>query len=225
MGRRRAFQSLENGGGAACEEKKKTRYYKPPCPKLATPPRSSDGVYTSMWTLVGLVRTMALQRISLLLLLMTVALCWAKDPLSCPPKSGEMIVQVGGSVVMPCMFNWLGSMPESRRALWQKKSEHGSSLVVHVRDMGTENVNQDKEFSGRTSLPADWFEKKDLSLTLTQVSMSDAGDYECHVVTQRPHASNVCMDFKLTVTSDAAEATTIPCILLLMGLAFVPLFS
>eukprot|EP00061_Rhincodon_typus_P013321 g39627.t1 len=93
-------------------------------------------------------------------------------------------------------------MPESRRALWQKKSEHGSSLVVHVRDMGTENVNQDKEFSGRTSLPADWFEKKDLSLTLTQVSMSDAGDYECHVVTQRPHASNVCMDFKLTVTSD-----------------------
>ncbi|GCC17364.1 hypothetical protein chiPu_0022277, partial [Chiloscyllium punctatum] len=101
---------------------------------------------------------------------------------------------------MPCTFNWTGSAPETRRALWQKKAEHGSSLVVHVHEMNRENLGQDREFTGRTSLLANWFEAKDVSLRLTHLSLNDTGDYECHVITQRPPASSLCTDVKLTVT-------------------------
>ncbi|XP_078390009.1 V-set domain-containing T-cell activation inhibitor 1-like [Cetorhinus maximus] len=165
------------------------------------------------------------RRILLLLLLMTVTLSSAKTLLQCSGQLEELTGHVGGSVLMPCSFNWTGVMPELHRVVWQKRIEGGQPLVAHERELLEENKSQDREFAGRTSLAANWFEKREASLTLSRVSMNDTGLYQCHIVTQRPHSSAICADIRLTVSPDTAEATTVPSLFLLAGLVLVPLFS
>ncbi|XP_067828258.1 V-set domain-containing T-cell activation inhibitor 1-like [Heptranchias perlo] len=168
---------------------------------------------------------MAVGRVLLLVLLMIVTLTSAKNSLQCTRQADELTVTNGGSVFLPCSFNWTGPSPEVCRVVWKKEVKGGDPLVVHTRDRKTENKNQGSEFVGRTALAADWFERRDAALNLTGVSVRDTGTYECHIVTQRPHNSENCAAVTLSVATDAAEITTLPSMLLIAGLALVPFFS
>ncbi|XP_072349274.1 paired immunoglobulin-like type 2 receptor alpha [Scyliorhinus torazame] len=111
-----------------------------------------------------------------------------------------MTVPSGSAAALLCSFNWTGRLPEVRQVAWHKSTEGTPSLVVHTRDLFQENKNQDKEFAGRTYLAASWFEKRDASLNLSNISINDTGLYQCQISTERPKASGVCADIKLTVT-------------------------
>ncbi|XP_062904813.1 uncharacterized protein LOC134346907 isoform X2 [Mobula hypostoma] len=161
---------------------------------------------------------MAAPRVLLLLLLMTLTFSSAKARIQCNKHKEDIDAVSGSWVLLPCQFNWTGVVPEVQRAVWQK-----DSMVVHNTDP-QQQKHQDRMYADRTSVAANWFEKKDPSLNLTGLTVNDTGIYECRVNTDRPQSFDTCATIKLTVT-DAAGAVFGPTILLFIGLALGTFFS
>ncbi|XP_059831133.1 uncharacterized protein LOC132396980 [Hypanus sabinus] len=162
---------------------------------------------------------MAAPRVLLLLLLMTLTFSSAKAGLQCNNKQKEDIdVPSGSWVLLPCQFNWTGVVPEVKRATWQK--DH---VVVHDTNP-QEQKKQDRMYADRTSMAANWFDKREPLLNLTGLTLNDTGTYQCRVNTNRPQFSSICNTIKLTVT-DAASVVFGPSVLLFIGLALGSFFS
>uniref|UniRef100_A0A672ZCC5 Ig-like domain-containing protein n=1 Tax=Sphaeramia orbicularis TaxID=375764 RepID=A0A672ZCC5_9TELE len=92
-----------------------------------------------------------------------------------------VVALLGADVVLPCHL-------EPADDLTSKSLEWGrldlEPRFVHVRHSGQDLQNQNLGFKGRTSLSTEKLKRGDLSLTLSDVKLSDNGTYRCYMVSE-----------------------------------------
>ncbi|PWA13800.1 hypothetical protein CCH79_00016917 [Gambusia affinis] len=90
---------------------------------------------------------------------------------------------IGKSVLLPCS----STSPSKTDVLWR---DGNNNVVLNIKD-NTENLNyQDKSYKGRVSSFPTEYQKKNYSITLQNLQLEDAGNYECIVVIDGEETTN-----------------------------------
>ncbi|XP_043987590.1 uncharacterized protein LOC122839737 isoform X3 [Gambusia affinis] len=87
-------------------------------------------------------------------------------------------VQWAQSVVLPCQYDQ--PLEEMVTVKWSRLDLNLST--VHQRREGDDLESQNQLFKGRTSMRADAFDSGDFSLTLSELQLSDSGNYICSII-------------------------------------------
>ncbi|KAM4677955.1 butyrophilin subfamily 3 member A2-like [Discoglossus pictus] len=124
----------------------------------------------------------------------------------CPCPHNEITAFLGETAILPCHFTYKLEGSERCKVTWEKKLETGGKVLVHCQYDADEVVIQNEDYVGRTSLPPKWAEIGQYSLTLRNVTASDAG-YYIFWVTQLHEESNnsMCCEVTLKVESKMTE--------------------
>ncbi|XP_071227509.1 butyrophilin subfamily 1 member A1-like isoform X4 [Salvelinus alpinus] len=88
---------------------------------------------------------------------------------------------VGGDVILPCFLRPTRSAVEES-VEWQRPVLEPKEVHLY-RDRSDDNVLQNPSYSGRTSLFSEELKNGNVSLKLTNVKHSDAGNYTCYIPT------------------------------------------
>ncbi|XP_031649863.1 butyrophilin subfamily 1 member A1 isoform X2 [Oncorhynchus kisutch] len=88
---------------------------------------------------------------------------------------------VGGDVILPCFLRPTTSAVEES-VEWQRPVLEPKEVHLY-RDRSDDNVIQYPSYSGRTSLFREELKNGNVSLKLTNVKLSDAGNYTCYIPT------------------------------------------
>ncbi|KAM9431488.1 butyrophilin-like protein 8 isoform 2-T2 [Salvelinus alpinus] len=88
---------------------------------------------------------------------------------------------VGGDVILPCFLRPSRSAVEES-VEWQRPVLEPKEVHLY-RDRGDDNVLQNPSYIGRTSLFSEELKNGNVSLKLTNVKLSDAGNYTCYTPT------------------------------------------
>ncbi|XP_038864446.1 myelin-oligodendrocyte glycoprotein-like isoform X2 [Salvelinus namaycush] len=88
---------------------------------------------------------------------------------------------VGGDVILPCFLRPTRSAVEES-VEWQRPVLEPKEVHLY-QDRGDDNVLQNPSYSGRTSLFSEELKNGNISLKLTNVKLSDAGNYTCYIPT------------------------------------------
>ncbi|KAL7857500.1 hypothetical protein SRHO_G00163990 [Serrasalmus rhombeus] len=96
--------------------------------------------------------------------------------------SGPLIVELGGSVMLPCYVE----APIPLEALEVEWKRADSGTLVHLfLDRASHPESQDQAYSGRASFFTEEVERGNFSLLLTNLTTKDAGIYKCTVYRQQ----------------------------------------
>ncbi|XP_014880900.1 matrix-remodeling-associated protein 8-like [Poecilia latipinna] len=87
-------------------------------------------------------------------------------------------VQWVQSVVLPCQYSQ--PLEEMVTVKWRRLDLKPD--IVHQRREGDNLESQNEIFKGRTSMRADAFDSGDFSLTLSELQLSDNGNYTCSMI-------------------------------------------
>uniref|UniRef100_A0A3B3XVM5 Ig-like domain-containing protein n=1 Tax=Poecilia mexicana TaxID=48701 RepID=A0A3B3XVM5_9TELE len=85
-------------------------------------------------------------------------------------------VQWVQSVVLPCQYSQ--PLEEMVTVKWRRLDLNPD--IVHQRREGDDLESQNELFKGRTSMRPDAFDSSDFSLTLSELQLSDSGNYTCN---------------------------------------------
>ncbi|XP_063077554.1 butyrophilin subfamily 1 member A1-like [Engraulis encrasicolus] len=95
---------------------------------------------------------------------------------------GHVLHAVAGEdLVLPCTLKPSISA-EGMTVEWFRLNYHTAKPLVHLyKDYRAQNDNQIQSYKGRTSLFQDDLKNGNVSLKLSQVQLSDEGDYKCYI--------------------------------------------
>ncbi|XP_053575461.1 myelin-oligodendrocyte glycoprotein-like [Bombina bombina] len=124
-----------------------------------------------------------------------------KKSCSCPHET--VTAPLGGTVTFKCPITWEPGETKTLQVSWLKKLKSDGEVQVHCQNGGDEEVTQNEDYIGRTSLCENWVKDVNGALTLTNVKISDAGDYICFVTHLAEDIKRtMCCEVALKVESD-----------------------
>ncbi|KAL4007386.1 hypothetical protein ACER0C_001238 [Sarotherodon galilaeus] len=107
----------------------------------------------------------------------------------------EVVVDEGEDAALPCRSITAGQRVKS--ACWRRDGEV-------VLELNPPQVTDGNGFESRVSIPSDWYQRGDLSLTIKRVQLRDRGVYFCDVDKTERHGSAV----RLRVREIVSESLT-----------------
>ncbi|XP_071227506.1 butyrophilin subfamily 1 member A1-like isoform X1 [Salvelinus alpinus] len=111
---------------------------------------------------------------------------------------------VGGDVILPCFLRPTRSAVEES-VEWQRPVLEPKEVHLY-RDRSDDNVLQNPSYSGRTSLFSEELKNGNVSLKLTNVKHSDAGNYTCYIPTLGHQKTTI----ELYVGEDGTPSSSLP---------------
>uniref|UniRef100_A0A669EPT9 Ig-like domain-containing protein n=1 Tax=Oreochromis niloticus TaxID=8128 RepID=A0A669EPT9_ORENI len=115
-------------------------------------------------------------------------------PLQFPPHALTVELYEGDSFILPCEFPTFDLTDPS--VMWSRSDL--SPPTVHQRQpQGDELKDQNQRYSGRTSMKTDALETGDLSLTLTNLQLSDSATYTCSIKDKRTGGQRTVTNIQL----------------------------
>uniref|UniRef100_A0A3B4DRZ4 Ig-like domain-containing protein n=1 Tax=Pygocentrus nattereri TaxID=42514 RepID=A0A3B4DRZ4_PYGNA len=126
--------------------------------------------------------------------------------------SRPLIVELGGSVILPCYVE--APLPLEELEVEWKRTD--SETLVHLfQDRESRPEAQDQAYSGRASFFTEEVERGNFSLLLTNLTTKDAGIYNCSVYSQQETGkTSVEIEFLIgghAVSAYAREDVTLNC--------------
>ncbi|CAI5671588.1 unnamed protein product [Oreochromis niloticus] len=103
----------------------------------------------------------------------------------------EVVVDEGEDAALPCRSITAGQRVKS--AQWRRDREM-------VLGLNPPHVTDGNDFESRVSIPSDWYQRGDLSLTIKRVQLRDRGVYFCDVDKTERHRSAVRLRVRETVS-------------------------
>lgn len=110
---------------------------------------------------------------------------------SFPEKSPPVKGSLSGKVILPCFFSTLPTLPnyhssnELFRIKWSKiEQDKGGKDLRETTVLVAQNgkVKLERGYKDRVSVPSNWEDIGDASLTMEKLQASDAGVYRCDVI-------------------------------------------
>lgn len=112
----------------------------------------------------------------------------------------EVAVDEGEDAALPCRSITAGQRVKS--AQWRRDGEV-------VLELNPSQVTDGNGFESRVSIPSDWFQRADLSLTIKRVQLRDRGVYFCDVDKAERHRSAVRLRVR-EIVPDSLTSTLKP---------------
>ncbi|XP_034146643.1 butyrophilin subfamily 1 member A1-like [Esox lucius] len=123
-------------------------------------------------------------RLAVICLLTLLSVCSAQYDVQVVGQSEPVVAIVGDDVILPCSLRTtirtVGAVDESVE--WQRPDLHPKEVHFY-RSREDYNDDQNNNYRGRTSLFYEEMKNGNISLKLTGVKLSDAGNYTCFVPT------------------------------------------
>lgn len=86
---------------------------------------------------------------------------------------------IGDSVLLPCIYSGDDPLPALVTVFWRDKDDSRVlDIIKNQPDLSTQNKN----FKGRVFSFPELYEKRNFSIVMQDVRMSDSGPYECHIL-------------------------------------------
>ncbi|KAL0970736.1 hypothetical protein UPYG_G00246560, partial [Umbra pygmaea] len=104
-------------------------------------------------------------------------------------QADPVVALVGDDVILPCSLSPMTSAKD-QSVNWLRPDMNLKD-VHYYRDGRDSNVDQNPTYRGRTSLFREKLNNGNISLKLTSVKLSDAGNYSCYVPTMDRHQKAV----------------------------------
>ncbi|XP_036427739.1 butyrophilin-like protein 2 [Colossoma macropomum] len=121
-------------------------------------------------------------KMSLIICLFVLGVLFICDGLHVLGPSDPLIVELGGSVMLPCYVET--PIPLEKLEVEWKRTD--SETLVHLfQDGESQPETQDQAYSGRASFFTEEVECGNFSLLLTNLTTKDAGVYNCFVYSQQ----------------------------------------
>ncbi|XP_078389836.1 uncharacterized protein LOC144671693 [Cetorhinus maximus] len=117
----------------------------------------------------------------------------------CHEVVSDLNAKCGGNIVLPCTFP---GETKPYRVIWQKKLAD-DYLVVHQKPEISVNGGLPSIYKIRAEMQPDWDKKRNASLTLKSVTLTDSGTYVCYVRFTSERPSEVCSRISLEVHQSA----------------------
>ncbi|XP_030609996.1 uncharacterized protein LOC115797543 [Archocentrus centrarchus] len=111
----------------------------------------------------------------------------------------EVVVTEGKDAILPCRSITAGQSVKSVR--WRRSRE----VLLHLNAQSGEIIYGNGFGESRVSIPSDWHQRADLSLTIKQAQLKDEGVYYCDMEKMRRHRSAVRLQVRKPPPSESSS--------------------